>query len=94
MNWKNPWCSCRPGPGRSLDSLLRDGGGSAGGGGSSTLGGPTSPRAVAPSAAAPGDLGRRHLSQDGSRAGTWSARAACGLWKWAVSRWTPHGAGP
>lgn len=68
----------------------------AAGGGSSAGGGPTSPRAVAPSATAPRDPGRRHLSQDGSRAGTCGARAAGGTRKRARgargahgSRWAP-----
>lgn len=60
-------------------------------------GGPTSPRAAAPSAAALQDPGRRHLNQDGSRAGTCDARARaqrvrtrkCGRpgGLWAARRW-------
>lgn len=61
-------------PGVACDSLLSSGGAAAVGG-SSARGGPTSPRAAAPSTAAPQDPGRRHLNQDGSRAGTCGARS-------------------
>ena len=60
-------------PGVAWDSLLSSGGAAAVGG-SSARGGPTSPRAAAPSTATPQDPGRRHLNQDGSRAGTQGAR--------------------
>ena len=71
VNWKDPCCGCCPGV--AWDSLLSSGGAAAVGG-SSVRGGPTSPRAAAPSTATPQDPGRRHLNQDGSRAGTHGAR--------------------
>ncbi|XP_036292225.2 uncharacterized protein C1orf131 homolog isoform X2 [Pipistrellus kuhlii] len=62
-------------PGGAWAAVLGGGGGGvAAGGGSSARGGPTSPRAVAPSATAARDPGRRHLGQDGSRAGPCGAR--------------------
>lgn len=61
-------------PGVAWASVLSSGGGAAVGG-SSARGGPTSPRAAAPSTAPPQDPGRRHLNQDGSRAGTCGARS-------------------
>ncbi|XP_037365721.1 uncharacterized protein C1orf131 homolog [Talpa occidentalis] len=72
----------------SGDSALSRGGGGAGGG-SLARGGPTSPRAVAPSAAAPEDPGRRHLNRDGSRAETCGARAA----RRNPEAWAPRGWG-
>ncbi|XP_066092142.1 uncharacterized protein C1orf131 homolog isoform X2 [Saccopteryx bilineata] len=73
MDRRSPCCGCRPG--RGWDALL-GGGGVAAGGGSSAQGGPTSPRTTVPlPATVARDPGRRHLGQDGSRAGT-EARAA------------------
>lgn len=67
-------------PGGAWDATLGDGS-VASGGGSSAQGGPTSPKAAAPSATAPQGPGRRHLTQDGSRAGTWARAQSVGTRK-------------